>query len=180
MMRRATVIFLGATSLLVASAGVGRAVEDPRPADAAAAPAAQPTSFLQKAAMGGLAEVELGKLAQQNASSAEVKRFASQMVTDHGKANQEIQTLAKKEGLELPTRLDAKHQALRERLEKLQGAEFDRAYMAEMVADHTKDVDEFDQAAKASTDPQVKEFASRTLPTLEAHLKMARDIQKSL
>jgi putative membrane protein len=179
-MTRSMITLLGATSLLVALANGARAVEDPRPPDVADAPSGAPKTFVAEAAQGGLAEVELGELAQQKASSAAVKSFAGQMVADHGKANAELAQLAKQEDVEMPKQLDAKHQALRDRLAKLSGAEFDRAYMKEMVHDHEKDVAEFSQAAKSATDPQVKEFASKTLPTLEGHLRMAKEVEKSL
>lgn len=147
-------------------------------AEAEAAPA--PQTFLHEAAVGGLAEVELGKLAQQNASSAAVKDFASTMVNDHGKANQELESLAQKENVTLPTQLDAKHTALRDRLAKLNGAAFDRAYMTEMVKDHQKDVAEFRAESKSSTNADVKAFAAKTLPVLEGHLQMAKDVQQKL
>lgn len=148
--------------------------------DAGAEAASGAQAFIRQAAMGGLAEVALGKLAQEKASDPAVKTFGGRMVTDHGKANQELEALAKKENVTLPTQLDAKHEALRDRLAKLSGDAFDEAYMSEMVEDHEKDVAEFRAAATASTDADVKAFAAKTLPVLEGHLKMAKDVRPSL
>jgi len=132
--------------------------------------------FIRKAAEGGKAEVELGKLAQEKAASPEVKQFGERMVNDHSKANDQLKEVAQKEGVTLPTKLDAKDAATKARLEKLSGEAFDRAYMKDMVADHTKDVREFKNEAKNGKDPDVKNFAAQTAPTLEDHLKEAKNI----
>lgn len=172
-----SVLALIAIPAFVCAVGAG-ATAATKKEGAGAAAASQ--KFLHEAAVGGMAEVELGKLAQQNASSVAVKDFATQMVTDHGKANQELESLAQKESVALPTQLDAKQTALRDRLAKLNGAAFDRAYMAAMVKDHEKDVAEFRAESKSSTNADVKAFAAKTLPVLEGHLKMAQDVQKKL
>jgi putative membrane protein len=132
--------------------------------------------FIRKAAEGGKAEVELGKLAQEKAASPEVKQFGERMVNDHSKANDQLKEVAQKEGVTLPTKLDAKDAATKARLEKLSGEAFDRAYMKDMVADHAKDVREFKNEAKNGKDPDVKNFAAQTAPTLEDHLKEAKNI----
>jgi len=132
--------------------------------------------FIRKAAEGGKAEVELGKLAQEKAASPEVKQFGERMVNDHSKANDQLKEVAQKEGVTLPTKLDAKDAATKARLEKLSGEAFDRAYIKDMVADHTKDVREFKNEAKNGKDPDVKNFAAQTAPTLEDHLKEAKNI----
>lgn len=136
-------------------------------------------TFIRKAAEGGLAEVELGQLAQQKAQSPEVKQFGERMATDHAKANQELKNVASNEGVPLPNKLDAKDAATKARLEKLSGAEFDRAYMRDMVTDHTKDVREFEREASSAKDPAVKNFAAQTLPTLQDHLKQAKNVAQT-
>jgi putative membrane protein len=130
------------------------------------------------AARGSMAEVELGRLATQKASSPEVKQFGQRMVDDHTKANDELKTLAQGKSITIPTDLDAKHQATRDRLSKLSGAAFDRAYMQEMVADHRKNVDEFRKQSQSGKDAEVKAWAAKTLPTLEEHLKMAQSASR--
>jgi putative membrane protein len=139
-------------------------------------PAAIDKRFVMAAAAGGLAEVELGRLAADKASNADVKQFGQRMVDDHGKANDELKSLASQKNITLPADLDAKEKATRDRLSKLSGDAFDRAYMREMVADHNKDVAEFQHASKMAKDSDVKAWAAKTLPTLEEHQKMAKEI----
>ena len=145
---------------------------------AANAPADQ--AFVRKAAEGGMAEVELGKLAQEKGSSADVKTFGQRMVDDHSKANDELKSIAQSKNITLPTNLNAKDKALRGRLEKLSGPAFDRAYMQAMVKDHRADVNEFRHESKAGADADVKAFAAKTLPTLEDHLKLAQDANRAV
>jgi putative membrane protein len=166
---------------LVAASSVCVAAEDVAKADPAASqPAGGSQTFLKKAVIGSMAEVELGKLAEERAGSAAVKAFGQQMVADHSKASQELRGLAAKQDVPLPAALDAKHKALRDRLAKLSGSSFDRAYMTEMISDHEKDVAEFRREAKNATDPAIKSFASATLPVLEGHLKRAQQVKASL
>jgi putative membrane protein len=143
-------------------------------ADGAALAPADKT-FAMHAAQGGLAEVQMGKLAAQNASSPDVKQFGQRMVDDHGKANDELTSWASKNGVTLPTDLDAKHKADHDKLAKLSGAAFDRAYMAAMVADHNKDVADFKHASTTAKNADLKAWAAKTLPTLEEHQKMATE-----
>ena len=143
-------------------------------AKASAVPAAD-KAFAQKAAIGGMAEVEMGKLAQQKAASDQVKQFGSRMVADHGKANDELKQIASSKGLTLPSDLDAKHKSKMAKMQKLSGAAFDRAYMDDMLADHKHDVADFQKEASSGRDSDLKGFASKTLPTLQDHLKMAQE-----
>jgi putative membrane protein len=135
--------------------------------------------FAKEAAIGGLTEVELGKLAQQKASSDAVKQFGQKMVDDHTKANDELKQVASKEGIQIPDSLDSKHQARVDKLGKLSGTAFDRAYVKDQLKDHQEDVRKFESEAQAGTDPGVKDFAAKTLPTLQEHLRMAKDLNKS-
>jgi putative membrane protein len=127
-----------------------------------------------EAAMGGMAEVEVGQLASDKAQSDSVKQFAKRMVTDHGKMNDELKTLAQNKNISLPSDSGAKHKATKERLAKLSGAAFDKAYMQEMLTDHRKDVGEFQKQSRTAKDPDVKAWAAKTLPTLEEHLQLAQ------
>jgi len=133
-------------------------------------------TFVKKAAEGGLAEVELGKLAAEKASNEDVKKFGQKMVDDHSKANDQLKDVAAKDNIELPTEPSAKDKAEKARLEKLSGEQFDRAYMTAMLKDHKKDVMEFRHESKSAKNPDVKSFAEQTLPTLEQHLKVAEQI----
>lgn len=147
----------------------------------AAAPVApSDRAFMMGAAEGGMAEVALGKLANSRAGSPAVKEFGKRMVEDHSMANQELMDLAKTRSVRLPADLKPEHKALRDRLAKLQGAEFDRLYMSEMVKDHKEDVGEFKHATNAVQDPELKNWVVKTLPTLEDHLKMSQDINATV
>jgi putative membrane protein len=130
--------------------------------------------FIADAAQGGYAEIELGKLAKDKASSSDVKTFADRMVSDHDKANDELKDIAAKNNVTWPTALDAKHKATYDRLSKLSGPAFDRAYMQAMLKDHQEDVAAFRTESKTGKDEDVKTFATKTLPTLEEHLKLAQ------
>jgi putative membrane protein len=132
--------------------------------------------FLKQAADGGLSEVELGKLATEKASNNDVKQFGQRMVDDHGKANDQLKQLAAQKNIDLPSAPGAKNKATKARLEKLSGEEFDRAYIATMLKDHKKDVAEFRRESRSAQDPDVKNFAGQTLPTLEDHLKQVEGL----
>jgi putative membrane protein len=132
-------------------------------------------NFIEEAAKGGMAEVELGQFAQEHASNPQVKQFAAKMVQDHSKANEELRSLAQAKGVTMPSA--PKHTENHEmgKLAKLQGDAFDREYMDHMVKDHVKDVKEFQKQADKAKDADVKNFAANTLPTLQEHLKMAQE-----
>lgn len=134
------------------------------------------SAFMKKAARGGLAEVELGRLAAEKASNAEVKKFGQRMVDDHSKANDQLKQVASDRHVELPQAIGAKDKATKEKLEKLSGDEFDQAYISYMVKDHKQDVAEFERESKAAHDPALKGFVTETLPTLREHLKQAEKL----
>lgn len=136
--------------------------------------------FVNKAATDGLAEVELGRLATQRAARPAVRSFGERMVTDHGRANAELAALARSKGLTMPMTLDPSAQAMRDRLSSLNGADFDRAYMSEMVRDHTEDVALFERQTEVSTDPDIKAWTARSLPMLREHLALARQVNSDL
>jgi putative membrane protein len=132
-------------------------------------------TFVTNAAQGGIAEVEMGRMAAQKGTNEGVKRFGQHMVDDHSKANEELKGVVSTKGITAPATMNAKQKATMDRLEKLNGSEFDRAYMEDMVKDHQEDVAEFQREANSGTDADVKNFAAKTLPTLQQHLKMAQD-----
>lgn len=132
--------------------------------------------FVREAAQGGLAEVELGKLATEKASNDEVKKFGQHMVDDHTKAGDELKEVASSKGIQIAQQLSAKDKLTKERLSKLSGEQFDKAYMADMVKDHTQDVADFERESRSGVNPDVKDFSAKTLPTLKDHLRQAREI----
>ena len=142
--------------------------------------AANDAAFMKKAADGGLAEVAHAKLAQEKASSAEVKAYAAKLEKDHTQANTELKQVATQKNVTLPDQPSKMHQAMHDKLAKLSGAEFDKAYVAAMLEDHQKDVKEFSRAAASSADADVKAFAAKTLPTLKDHLQQVQQLAKTV
>ena len=136
--------------------------------------------FAKEAAQGGMAEVKLGQLAQEKGSNDLVKSFGKRMVDDHSKANDKLKEVASRESITLPSDLSAKDQATYDRLSKLNGAAFDRAYARDMVKDHETDVAAFQKEANGGKTDSLKSFASETLPTLQDHLKQAKEMMKNV
>lgn len=135
---------------------------------------------LKDMAMSDMAEVATGKLAQSKGQSAEVKAFGQQMIDDHGAALTKVQAVAQAKGVTLPTDLDAKHKAMSAKLEKLSGAEFDKAYMAQAgVKDHTDTHKKLVADAKKIKDPDVKALADQHMPVVEQHLKSAQQMHSA-
>jgi putative membrane protein len=147
---------------------------------AAAKTVSMDQKFADKAAQGGLAEVDLGNVAKQNGANETVKQFGDRMVTDHSKANDELKSLAQQKNWTLPTKPSASDMSQKDRLAKMNGAAFDKAYMRDMVQDHEKDVKVFEKCASSCTDPELKAWAAKTVPTLKDHLKMAEDGAKQV
>jgi len=143
------------------------------------ATAGLPTSdqdFVTTAGQGGLAEVALGKLASQQGTSAAVKTFAQQMVSDHSKANAGLKAAAEKAQADVPSAPSEDQQATLTHLKGLQGAEFDKAYADAMVKDHKATIELFEKEASKGDSGPIKTFASTTLPTLKHHLQMAESL----
>ena len=116
--------------------------------------------FVKDAALGGMTEVEW-ELAREKASTNEVKQFAQRMIDDHSKANDQLKQLAAKQNLHIPSSLDNKHQSRVDKLAKLSGDKFDKAYLKDQLKDHESDVSEFSAEAKNGSDPNVKAFAAQ-------------------
>jgi putative membrane protein len=156
------VLAIGAISL----AGAARA-ETTSTGDSSSLSAKDKT-FMKKAAKGGVMEVALGQLAEQNAQSDDVKSFGKRMVTDHGKANDELKSIASKKGVQLPSK------------ESSSKWTSDKAYMDTMIKDHEKDLAEFKEEANSGNDPDVKKFADDTAKVVQEHLDLAKEIQGKL
>lgn len=132
--------------------------------------------WVSKAGMAGMAEVQMGNLAMQKATSADVKAFAQRMVTDHSKANEELQQLATAKGLTLPAQLDSEHQGGLDHLSGLSGAAFDKAYMQHMVDDHEKAASLFQNGSASAEDPDIRAYAAKTLPIIQEHARLAQEV----
>lgn len=138
-------------------------------------PSGRDKSFMKSAAEGGMAEVELGRLAAQKSADPDVKAFGQRMVDDHSRANEKLKELAASLHYPLPTGLKASDRREAHQFAALSGADFDHAYVKEMVKDHQGDVKEFEKEATHGNGP-VRSFASDTLPTLREHLRMAQEM----
>ena len=131
--------------------------------------------FVKKAALDGMTEVEAGKVALSKSQDPDIRSFAQRMVDDHGKANDELEALAKTKGIMPPKKLDAEHQAMLNQLKAKSGKDFDHAYAEHMNMDHTKAIALFESAA-GSNDPDLARFAKKTLPTLKEHQELAQSL----
>lgn len=136
--------------------------------------------FAMDAGSGGMMEVELGKLAQTNAASAQVKEFGQMMVTDHSKANEELKALAATKNITLPSAPMEKQQSHIDDLKSKKGADFDKAYVDMMVDDHKEDISKFQDEANKGNDADIKAFAAKTLPVLNTHLEHIQKIQDAM
>ena len=133
--------------------------------------------FAKEAIEGNLAEVQMGQLAQQNGASQGVKDFGQMLVTDHGQANTKAQSVAQSLNVTPPNAPNAKQKKDHDKMSKMIGAAFDKAFAQHMVADHKKDVAAYQKASK-SKNQTVAGYASETLPTLQKHLQAAQSLQK--
>lgn len=127
--------------------------------------------FILAAAQGGMTEVKLGELAAQKGTRDDVKAFGQMMVKDHTAINDNLKALAAQKGMTLPERLDAKHQGTVDRMTALTGAEFDTAYVADMVKDHKMDAKEFKAESAQTKDTNIKDFVDKSIPIVGEHLK---------
>lgn len=128
--------------------------------------------FAVFAADAGMKEVQLGKIAQKNGSTPQVKELGRKMVEDHTKANDELKALASKKNITLPTKMSEKNQNDYEKLAKLQGTEFDKAYTKAMVKDHEMVIEAYEKEAEKGEDLELKAWANAQLPALKHHLEM--------
>lgn len=145
-----------------------------------APPNKESADFVTKAASGGLLEVQLGQLAQQNAKSQRVKDFGNMMITDHSKGNDELKSLAASNNITVSSTLLPDQQKHYDMMSKMKGADFDKHYIGMMVNDHKEDIDEFKKEANNTSNDVFKNFASKTLPTLQKHLDSAQAIHSKM
>jgi len=181
-MKSWAVTTLGLAALVALGLAMQPAVgqEKTRTNAGAATAAADDVKFIEKAASGGLHEVQLGQLASQRAADPEVKKFGEMMVTDHGKANKELMAVAQQMGVQVPAHQNAEHQAEYSKFATLKDRAFDQAYVKHMVDDHKKDVEEFKKASESAKDSRLRSFASKTLPVVREHLTKAEQIASRL
>jgi len=149
-----------------------------------AAPASFPSrvddrQFARDAAIAGLSSAELGKLAAAKGSSEDVRQFGHKLVDDHTKTNDRLKEVAGKANIEIPDSLDSKHQSQVDKIAKLSGPEFDKAFLKQQLKEQESEVRDFSDEAQGGTDPNVKTFAAGTLPDLQHQLETAKTLNKS-
>ena len=132
--------------------------------------------FIRDAIQGNLAEIQIGQLAQEKAQGADVKSYGQMLVTDHSASNEQAGKVAEQIGVTAPTEPSVNQKAVHDRMAKLSGTAFDRAFINEMIADHKMNIARFQNEAKKKNDP-VADFANQTLPTLQKHLDAARKLE---
>lgn len=147
----------------------------------AAAQQQQPAnSFLQEAARDNMAEVKMADVAQERASSDEVKYYAKQLKASHEVAKERLEEIADNQDVDLPDEPNDQQQQKQDKLSKLEGQQFDRQYLQTMIEGHKKTIQEFEQQAKTGPDQQVRQYAKNNLPALRAHLEMAQQLQQDM
>jgi len=136
--------------------------------------------FVKEAAMSDMFELQSSKLAEQKGTAQE-KSFAQQMITDHTKTTMDLKRLVDggKVKAEIPTALDSSHQSKLERLQGANGKDFSSDFASDQVSAHKDAVSLFERYAKGGDDPELKDWAGKTLPALQHHLEMAQDLGKS-
>lgn len=136
--------------------------------------------FIMEAAQGGMAEVELGKLAQQKSTNDEVKRLAGMIVEGHEKANAELMQIASQKGVTPPAELTGKHRSMKTRMEGMSAEQFDRAYLQGQLSDHRKTISLFQREINSGRDAEVKAFASKYLPDIQGHTQEIEKVNMSM
>ena len=170
-MKSKTTTLLSTAFLALVFALQGQAADDKTNLDAT------DTKFIKKAAEDGMGELKIATLGTQKAERADVKEFATTLVTDHTKVNEELAMLAKQKGVETSQVISADAASKFKDLEKESGKSFDDAFLAHMEKDHKKDIDAFEDAEKNAKDGDVKSWAGKTLPTLRAHLQKVKELR---
>jgi putative membrane protein len=133
-------------------------------------------NFVMQAAQTGMLEVQLGRLAVQRGSSAGVKQYGQEMVDEHTQKNQELMQLTMQKGMELPMEMSSQNKALSDGLSRLSGTSFDAAYKQVMIDSHNQAIALFQAQSQQGQDPQLKAWATQTLPNLQAHLQMVNQM----
>ena len=136
--------------------------------------------FTTQAAVGGMAEVELGKMALEKSSNPQVKEFATMMVKDHSMANTELMAIAKQKNITLPSTVDDEHKKKMDDLSKKSGADFDKAYVDAMVSGHKSTLKLMEDELRDAKDADLKAFATKTAPIVQSHLVMINKINDSM
>ena len=148
--------------------------------DVSTLPPGTPNEFVTKAGEGGFMEVAMGKLAQTNGGSNDVKEYGKMLETDHGNANNKLKEIAAAEKISMPVAATKEQTMHMNEMQSKTGADFDKIFIPMMIEDHEKDINEFKKAASDNSNTKVKDFAAKTLPTLKKHLDRAKMIKSKM
>lgn len=137
-------------------------------------------TFVRETAQSGQMEVEMARLGIDRAQDEQVRQFAQTLVNDHTKVNQELKDIATGQRITVPTDAPRTARSHVDELSRLTGQEFDRKFISLMVEGHQKSIQRFEQESRSGRNGAVREFATRTLPTLRDHLSRAQELQQRL
>ncbi len=172
-----TLATLAATAVLCCAPAFAQTTAQSQSSSSASS---QDKMFLKDAAAGNMAEVAAGKVALDKSSNEQVKQFAQKMVDDHTKLQDQLKPVAQQLNVDLPTEPKAKDKAMMTKMQGMSGADFDKAYMRDMVKDHTKDLQQFKKEASTGKDSQVKDLAQQGSTVIQGHLDMAKQVASSV
>jgi putative membrane protein len=178
----AKIAYVSGLTLFLTSLGCWAVLRHPEnsPVSSETQAAMTDLGFANDAARGGLAEIKLGKLAEDSGSSEAVRTFGTRMVAEHWKTGDKLKEAAAREHSALPAGVAARDQSTYDRLSKLSGADFDRAYAQDMVKDHQQDLEAFQREANRGKDAAIRGFASETVPMIQRHLEQAKEMLKTV
>ena len=171
--RTRSMLTIAALATASLSSGIAQAA-DPMTSATGGNVAGADRTFVEKATIGGMTEIKASELAKEKGTNPAVKEYSAHMIADHTKASEELSKIATAKGVTPPGTLDKSHQSSIDKLAKLSGADFDKAYMKQMVSDHKDTVSLFQKEAKSGKDADLQAFAGKTLPTLQGHLDDAK------
>lgn len=169
MKRRVFMVSVFGVALAFLAAGPASGDDKTKPFDDA--------EFVKKAASGGMLEVKLSENAQTRVTNPDVRQYAARLVRDHAKANNELKAAAQSASVPVPDVMSEKDQKVLDHFKDIKGENYDREFIDHMVKDHEEDIAAFRRASQEAKHAQIKTFAARTLPTLEEHLRIAKDLQ---
>ena len=175
-----TQLITWAIAAMAGSLALAQSARDPAGTSRMTGNSSADAAFIKKLARGDLAEVDAGRLASQKSENQGVKNFGQEMVTDHSKNNTELKSVATSNGIQMPETIGKEHAAEKSKLESASGGAFDKQYIAAQVRDHEKTVQLLQHEISQGQDPAVKDFARKTLPVVQHHLAMAKELQSNM
>jgi putative membrane protein len=158
------------SSAMASQAPAGSGKADP---NGPTAPHADDKQFMMSAAHSDQNEIQQSKMALAKGVTGMAKEMANKMIADHTKSTADLKQIASKQGVTLPTDMDAEHKAMAPAMEKLSGKAFEQKYISQMVIDHQKTANTMAAHQKMTKDPALQGFITKTLPVVESHLQMA-------